>query len=134
MIQSLHSKPVQPRQPSGCRKAFAGALQFIAAVCVAALAVPLSARGAGQTSSTGLSQYVQTSLTSRNGLPQNSVRSVAQSTDGYMWLGTEEGLVRYDGNRTKVYDRRTDPGLQDNYVQSVAAAVMAVCGWAHAAA
>ncbi len=122
MIESLHSKPVQPRKPSGCRKAFAGALRFIAAVCVAALAVPSSARGAGQTSSTGLSQYVQTSLTSRNGLPQNSVRSVAQSTDGYMWLGTEEGLVRYDGNRTKVYDRRTDPGLQDNYVQSVAAA------------
>ncbi len=96
--------------------------RFAAAFFVAALCLPSAARAAGQSSSTGLSQYVQTSLTSRNGLPQNSVRSIAQSTDGYMWLGTEEGVVRYDGNRTRVYDRRTDPDLQDNYVQSVSAA------------
>src|ERR1700710_3064571 len=42
-------------------------------------------------------QYVQMTLTDRNGLPQNSVDAVAQTTDGYMWFGTQEGLGRFDG-------------------------------------
>ena len=69
-----------------------------------------------------LAQYVPTAITSRNGLPQNSVRSIAQSSDGYVWLATEEGLVRYDGNRTRVFDRRSDPILRDNFIQSIATA------------
>ncbi len=121
MIKLLPTKQVR-RPERRCGRKVKRVLRLLATLCIAVLSVPSVARAAGQTASTGLSQYVQTSLTSRNGLPQNSVRTVAQSTDGYIWLGTEEGLVRYDGNRTKVYNRRTDPVLQDNYVQSVSAA------------
>ena len=32
-----------------------------------------------------------------NGLPQNSVHALVQTGDGYLWFGTEEGLVRFDG-------------------------------------
>ncbi|MBV8570020.1 MAG: hypothetical protein JO319_05365, partial [Acidobacteriaceae bacterium] len=32
-----------------------------------------------------------------NGLPQNSVHAIAQSADGYLWLGTDGGLARFDG-------------------------------------
>ena len=38
------------------------------------------------------------------GLPQASVRAIAQTADGYIWLGTEEGLVRFDGVRFTVFD------------------------------
>ncbi len=69
-----------------------------------------------------LAQYVPTAITSHNGLPQNSVRAIAQSADGYVWLATEEGLVRYDGNYTRVFDRSTDPALRDNFIRSIAAA------------
>src|SRR6478735_2537971 len=36
---------------------------------------------------------------SEDGLPSNVVRAVAQATDGYLWIGTAEGLVRFDGKR-----------------------------------
>lgn len=34
-----------------------------------------------------------------DGLPQNSVHAIAQTTDGYLWVGTHEGLARFDGVR-----------------------------------
>jgi diguanylate cyclase (GGDEF)-like protein len=53
------------------------------------------------------------------GLPQNSVQTILQSHDGYLWLGTEEGLVRFDGVRFLVFDRRTTPGFTDNYISAL---------------
>jgi hypothetical protein len=38
-------------------------------------------------------------------LPQNTVRSIAQTRDGYLWFATEEGLARFDGARFTVFDR-----------------------------
>ena len=37
------------------------------------------------------------------GLPQNSVNAVAQTRDGYLWLGTSDGLARFDGMRFKIW-------------------------------
>jgi ligand-binding sensor domain-containing protein len=36
---------------------------------------------------------------SEDGLPSNVVRAVAQAADGYLWVGTAEGVVRFDGKR-----------------------------------
>ena len=63
-----------------------------------------------------LSQYVQTTLTDRNGLPQNSIYSIAQTKDGYLWFGTEEGLARFDGLRVTVLNTLKYKTLKDNYV------------------
>ena len=52
----------------------------------------------------------------RDGLPQNAVQAVAQSPDGYVWLGTQEGLARFDGARFVTFDRNTDPALSRPYV------------------
>jgi ligand-binding sensor domain-containing protein/signal transduction histidine kinase len=46
-----------------------------------------------------------------DGLPQNSVISMTQSRDGYLWLGTLNGLVRFDGIRFTVFDESNTPGL-----------------------
>jgi signal transduction histidine kinase/ligand-binding sensor domain-containing protein len=40
-----------------------------------------------------------------NGLPQNSVNDILQTPDGYLWLATFGGLVRFDGVRFAVFDR-----------------------------
>ena len=41
--------------------------------------------------------------TSEQGLPQNTVTCLLQSRDGYLWIGTRYGLVRYDGVRFTSY-------------------------------
>jgi ligand-binding sensor domain-containing protein/signal transduction histidine kinase len=50
------------------------------------------------------------SWTTENGLPQNSIRDILQTRDGYLWLATEGGLVRFDGVRFVVFDRSV-PGI-----------------------
>lgn len=55
--------------------------------------------------------FGQTALdtwTIEDGLPQNSVYEIVQTRDGYLWLATLGGLVRYDGVRFVVFDRGTD--------------------------
>jgi len=52
-----------------------------------------------------------------NGLPQDAVQTITQTTDGYLWLGTEEGLVRFDGARFTVFNRKNTPALKDYYVR-----------------
>ena len=51
-----------------------------------------------------LSQFVHQSWQLRDGLPHSTVRAIVQSPDGYLWLGTDGGLVRFDGVQFKVYD------------------------------
>ena len=43
-------------------------------------------------------------LNTENGLPSNRVRDIVQDEDGFMWFATDEGLVRYDGLTTKVFE------------------------------
>ncbi len=44
-----------------------------------------------------IKQYTHEAWTSETTLPQSSVQTILQSKDGYLWLGTQEGLVRFDG-------------------------------------
>lgn len=46
-----------------------------------------------------------------DGLPENSATSMVQSADGYLWFGTFNGLVRFDGNRFTVLNPVNTPGL-----------------------
>ncbi len=63
-------------------------------------------------------EYIHQAWQTGQGLPQNSVLAVAQTPDGYVWLGTEEGLVRFDGIRFTVFDKHTS-GLKDNVIQAL---------------
>ena len=49
-----------------------------------------------------------------NGLPQNSVRDIVQTRDGYLWLTTFDGLVRFDGVRFTVFNKSNSPGIITN--------------------
>ncbi len=59
-------------------------------------------------------QYRFDSWTTDNGLPQNSVRSIVQTRDGYLWFTTFDGLVHYDGVRFTVFDLGNSKGLTSN--------------------
>lgn len=56
-----------------------------------------------------------------NGLPQNTVHSIAQTSDGYVWIGTEEGLARFDGVRFTIFDKQNTPQIKSNFIRALLA-------------
>src|SRR5882762_19464 len=58
----------------------------------------------------------------QDGLPQNRIQAITQTADGYLWLGTPGGLVRFDGVRFFVFDRSNTPAFRDDSVLSLAVA------------
>ena len=56
-------------------------------------------------------------ITTANGLPSNYVFSVCEDEKGYLWVGTDKGLCRYNGFSWQTWDK--DNGLPGNYVNSV---------------
>ncbi len=54
-----------------------------------------------------------------DGLPQNTVPAVTQASNGYLWFGTELGLVRFDGVRFTVFDKTNTPALKSNKVDAL---------------
>lgn len=57
---------------------------------------------------------------SENGLPQNSVIDIMQALDGYVWLSTNNGLVKFDGLKFTVYNTQNAPGLSSNAIIQIA--------------
>src|SRR5690242_7711856 len=68
-----------------------------------------------------ITQYGHAIWTTRNGLPQNSVRSITQTADGFLWLATMAGLVRFDGAQFTVYNRANSPTLPDEHITAMTA-------------
>jgi len=54
-----------------------------------------------------------------DGLPQNTVTAVVQTRDGYIWVGTYDGLARFDGVRFTVFDGSSTPGLASGRITSL---------------
>lgn len=75
-------------------------------------AVPLSPEKA-------LTQYRFDRWTAEQGLPMNRVQTLLQTSDGYVWAGTQEGLVRFDGFDFHIFDSKNSP-LQSNDVGALA--------------
>lgn len=56
-----------------------------------------------------------------DGLPQNRVQAIAQTPEGYLWVGTSEGLARFDGVRFVIFDRSNTAAITDNSILSLEA-------------
>lgn len=65
---------------------------------------------------------VRDSWSIQHGLPQISVLSIAQDRDGYVWVGTQAGLARFDGVRFTSYTPATEPALPGIWVEALHAA------------
>lgn len=61
-------------------------------------------------------QYNFDHWTTEQGLPHNNVGSLAQTPDGYLWLGTADGLARFDGVRFTVFNTVNTPGMSSNRI------------------
>ena len=68
----------------------------------------LGAKGPGAT------EYAHRVWRIEDGLPQNRIRAISQTPDGYLWIGTSEGLARFDGVRFRIFNRANTPALQDD--------------------
>jgi ligand-binding sensor domain-containing protein/tRNA A-37 threonylcarbamoyl transferase component Bud32 len=66
-----------------------------------------------------ITQYTFGTWKSDRGLPNNSVLAIAQDRSGFLWLGTAEGLVRFDGAIFTVFNSRNTPIFQDNFVNNL---------------
>jgi signal transduction histidine kinase/ligand-binding sensor domain-containing protein len=91
---------------------------FLPLVTGAALSLPVWALDPSK----AVTQYVHESWTTDDGLPQNSVGAILQTRDGYLWFGTQEGLVRFDGVRFTTWDRENSPFLKSPDIVALAEA------------
>ena len=66
-----------------------------------------------------LTQYVHEVWQQEDGLPEDDVTTITQTRDGYIWLGTEAGLVRFDGNRFTVFDQSNTPELTSGFIHKL---------------
>lgn len=65
-------------------------------------------------SSAARAQYYFDKWDTNNGLPQNTVGAIRQTRDGYLWLATLDGLVRFDGVKFKVFTVGNTAGFNNN--------------------
>ena len=64
-------------------------------------------------------QFLKKRWTTEEGLPQNTVTSMVQTREGYLWLGTFGGLVRFDGVRFTTFNTANTPALRSNRIMSL---------------
>jgi signal transduction histidine kinase/ligand-binding sensor domain-containing protein len=68
-----------------------------------------------------VSQYAHTAWKIREGFSKGRITSFAQTPDGYLWLGTEFGLLRFDGVRNVPWDPPRGEHLPSSYIRSLLA-------------
>jgi signal transduction histidine kinase/ligand-binding sensor domain-containing protein len=83
----------------------------------AALLLGCGLSGLALEPTTPLANYGRQTWVMENGLPQNTVQALVQTRDGFIWLGTEVGLVRFDGNSFQVFDRNSTPALPSSDIR-----------------
>ena len=55
----------------------------------------------------------------QGGLPANSIFAVQQTRDGYLWIGTQDGLAHFDGHHFELYNNKKIPQLKDNIIRAL---------------
>lgn len=82
------------------------------ALCLCVCAVPASAAPEPGPAA----PFIVDSWSTEEGLPDSEAISVVQSRDGYLWIGTLHGLVRFDGSKFTVFNQMNTPGLTSDRI------------------
>jgi ligand-binding sensor domain-containing protein len=90
-----------------------------ALLCAAVAAVVCAGGAAALAPDRTIAQYIHRTWTDLDGLPSSLARGLAQTPDGYLWVGTTEGLARFDGFRFVVYNRANTPEFRENEIRGV---------------
>ncbi|HEY4086279.1 MAG TPA: two-component regulator propeller domain-containing protein [Bryobacteraceae bacterium] len=71
---------------------------------------------AGERRPPGNREFAARIWRTQDGLPENRIQAISGTPDGYLWIGTPGGLVRFDGARFVVYNRANTPAFVDDSV------------------
>ncbi len=66
-----------------------------------------------------ITQYDTRIYNTKDGLPLNSLLDVFQDSNGYIWLASQEGLIRFDGVNFELLDNQQYPGLTNNHIVDI---------------
>lgn len=117
----MTAPPRSTRRGLGGRWSLAAHRRWLWPLWAVTLAATLSAWPAGPAQALDPakqpSQYIHDRW--QDDLPQSHVQSLLQTADGYLWIATQEGLVRFDGHRFVVFDARNTAGLSSSYVRTL---------------
>jgi ligand-binding sensor domain-containing protein len=69
-----------------------------------------------------VSQYAHTAWKIRDGFTKGLITAIAQTPDGYLWLGTEHGLLRFDGVRAVAWQPPPQWHLPSDNINSLGSA------------
>jgi len=83
------------------------AASLIRSFCAAACCILLALQSEAADPDKLLAEYTHTVWTRKDGIPSAFIYSIAQTRDGYLWLATTDGLVRFDGVRFLHWRPRT---------------------------
>ena len=103
-VMQFNSMPIvrSSTHPAGWQKLMPAAVWFLAVLTLLA-----AGRVPAETS-----DYLMDVWTSENDLPNSTVTAIAQTGDGYLWVGTYNGLARFDGVRFVTFDPANTPELK----------------------
>src|SRR5579864_6783416 len=92
----------------------------IATVCCALLLIfvegPVASGGQAHPHN-AIQGYGHQAWQAPEGLPQDSVQTILQTRDGFLWVGTERGLARFDGLHFAVFKSTNAGGIKINYIE-----------------
>jgi len=92
---------------------------FVGSLMVGAVVTPAQAK---DETGPGVERVRFFALGLEAGLAQPTARAIAQDHDGFLWIGSQDGLSRYDGHEFEVFrrDTRSSAGLSDNHITALA--------------
>ena len=121
IIRKTGSKMATVRRSTRAKASPRAAVSLVVHILLAAWVLCASSSPALALDPTkALSQYRHDRWGQEQGMPQNSVAALIESRSGYVWLGTQEGVVRFDGHRFRVFDRRNTPVMRSQVIGSLA--------------
>src|SRR5271169_5205303 len=88
---------------------------LLAGVAVVCFTLPARAIDPNRT----ITQYIRERWGSEKGFPGGSVSAIAQTPDGYLWIGTANGLVRFDGINFQLFQQAIPSSLPIGPVQGL---------------
>ena len=68
---------------------------------------------------TPIDKYIHHTWSTRDGLPQNTIHSIVQDGNGYLWLGTDRGVVRFDGTNFRTFTNVNVAEIKNNSITSL---------------
>src|SRR5215831_14007571 len=95
------------------RAALAG--ELCAAAAGVLLSLSLGTARAAESPASG-NEWLIKNWQTEDGLPENSATAMVQTPDGYLWFGTFNGLVRFDGVKFTVFDQQNTPELPSSSI------------------